>query len=63
MIDSTVGLGDDLLVDNLRDDGIPFEKLRYLFVTHAHSDHACGVKFSKRTFRFRWLLQPRRLSC
>lgn len=51
MIDSGVGLGNELLVSNLREDGISLDRLRYLVVTHAHSDHACGARFFQENFQ------------
>ncbi len=48
MIDSGVGLDTYLICKNIEDDGISLEKIRYLIITHSHSDHACGAAYFQR---------------
>ena len=43
LIDAGVGLGMDLILDNLRDDGLDPAQIRDVFVTHYHVDHAGAV--------------------
>ncbi|MEM1972453.1 MAG: MBL fold metallo-hydrolase [Nitrososphaerota archaeon] len=45
MIDSGVGLDSGLIVNNIRADGVPLDKVRHLVLTHSHSDHACGARY------------------
>lgn len=45
MIDSGVGLDSETILSNIRAEGIRTEEIKYLIVTHAHADHACGAKF------------------
>lgn len=43
LIDSGAGLGQDAVLDRLDRTGIPRDRVRHLFVTHAHADHAGGA--------------------
>jgi glyoxylase-like metal-dependent hydrolase (beta-lactamase superfamily II) len=45
MVDSGVGLESERILENIRAVGVPLEQVRYLVVTHAHADHACGARF------------------
>ena len=45
MIDAGVGLDNETIVENIKSDGIELDKVRFLIITHAHSDHAGGAKF------------------
>jgi hydroxyacylglutathione hydrolase len=48
MVDSGVGLDTQLILENITDDGISLERVRYLIVTHSHADHACGASYIQR---------------
>lgn len=43
LIDAGVGLGMDLVIQNLREDGLDPADIRDVFVTHYHVDHAGAV--------------------
>lgn len=45
MIDAGVGLDGQRILDNIANEDISLDKVQYLFVTHAHSDHAGGAKY------------------
>jgi glyoxylase-like metal-dependent hydrolase (beta-lactamase superfamily II) len=51
MIDSGVGLDSRLIKENITDDGVALEKIKYLIVTHSHADHACGAAYFQREFQ------------
>ena len=44
MIDAGVGLGTDMVIDNMRSDGLDPAAVRQIFVTHYHVDHAGALK-------------------
>ena len=44
LIDGGSGLDNSLILDNIFETGCKPEKIRYLFLTHAHGDHGGGVK-------------------
>ena len=44
LIDGGSGLDNQLILDNIFETGCKPEKIRYLFLTHAHGDHGGGVK-------------------
>ncbi|NOU65757.1 MBL fold metallo-hydrolase [Paenibacillus sp. LMG 31461] len=44
LIDAGSGLGEDAILNRLRDDGIMPERVNALVLTHAHSDHAGGAR-------------------
>src|SRR5699024_5085621 len=43
LIDSGSGLNTQLIIDNIKRTGCGLDSIKYLFLTHAHADHACGV--------------------
>lgn len=47
LIDAGVGLEAERIVANVRGDGLDPAKLKYVLLTHAHSDHAGGCRFWK----------------
>lgn len=50
IIDIGSGMGVDQVIENIVKDGYSLDKLKYLFLTHAHADHAGGAKkFVERT--------------
>jgi glyoxylase-like metal-dependent hydrolase (beta-lactamase superfamily II) len=51
MIDSGVSLDSHLIKENITDDGVALEKIKYLIVTHSHADHACGAAYFQREFQ------------
>lgn len=44
LIDAGVGYETDLIIDNIRQDGLDQRKIKSLLLTHCHSDHAGGCK-------------------
>ncbi len=42
MIDSGAGVDSQTLLSNVRKEGFDPREIRYLVLTHCHSDHACG---------------------
>ncbi len=51
LIDSGVGLDNAQIVNNIKSDAIPIDKIKYLIVTHSHSDHACGARYFQENFQ------------
>lgn len=51
MIDSGVGLDNEAIVSNIKNDGIDVNKISHLIITHAHADHACGGAFIQQNFQ------------
>jgi len=47
MIDAGVGLEQERIVDNIKNDGIDPQAIKHLFLTHTHSDHAGSAAFFK----------------
>ena len=47
LIDAGAGLEVERIVANIRADGLDPGRLKYVLLTHAHSDHAGGCKFWK----------------
>lgn len=47
LIDGGSGLDTERILDNIQETGCPLEKIRYLFLTHAHGDHGGGVSSLK----------------
>lgn len=43
LIDSGSGLDTDQILNNIIETGCDLKSIKYLFLTHAHADHACGV--------------------
>ncbi len=50
MIDAGVGLEVHRIIENIEKDGIDPESVKYLFITHVHSDHAGGSAELKEKF-------------
>ncbi len=50
MIDAGVGLEQERITDTLRKDGLDPADIRYLFLTHTHSDHAGGAVYFKEEY-------------
>lgn len=50
IVDSGAGLDDERLYENFLETGISPETVEYLFLTHAHGDHAGGLMGLKRYF-------------
>lgn len=44
LVDSGCGVETEQLVDNLRADGIPLERVKLLLLTHGHLDHSGGAR-------------------
>lgn len=49
LIDAGAGLGHDAILGRLDATGIPRDRVRHLFVTHAHADHAGGAASLRET--------------
>ncbi|MCS7145144.1 MAG: MBL fold metallo-hydrolase [Aigarchaeota archaeon] len=45
LIDAGAGLNSELILENILNESIALEKVKYLLLTHAHSDHAGGVRY------------------
>lgn len=43
LIDTGVGLGQDAILRQIRQDGYRPEDIRWIVLTHAHADHAAGI--------------------
>ncbi len=50
LIDAGVGLEPHRMVENIAAEGLEMEKLKYVFLTHAHADHAGGCRYWKDNF-------------
>ena len=50
LIDAGAGVELERIVSNIHADGLDPEKLKYVLLTHAHSDHAGGCKFWKERY-------------
>lgn len=42
MIDAGAGVESEVLIANVKEEGFDPRGIKYLFLTHCHSDHACG---------------------
>jgi hydroxyacylglutathione hydrolase len=42
LVDAGVGVDTDLILENMRQDGLKPERLSHLLITHKHADHSCG---------------------
>ena len=58
LIDAGVGVGVERIVSNISADGLDPGKLKYVLLTHAHSDHAGGCKFWKDRYGVRVFGSP-----
>lgn len=58
LIDAGVGLEADRIAANIQGDGLDPGKLKYVLLTHAHSDHAGGCKYWKDRFGVRVFASP-----
>ena len=45
MVDAGVGLDNELILRNIDEEGIERDRIKYLLITHSHSDHAGGARF------------------
>lgn len=43
LVDGGVGLAPDMILDNIKEDGFNINNVKYILLTHAHSDHANGA--------------------
>jgi hydroxyacylglutathione hydrolase len=43
LVDAGAGLGEDRILDNVRSLGYEPERIKHIFLTHAHADHAGGA--------------------
>ncbi|WP_299451451.1 MBL fold metallo-hydrolase [uncultured Pigmentiphaga sp.] len=48
LIDAGSGIRPERMLENLREDGIPVEKIRQILLTHSHWDHARGCAWWQR---------------
>jgi glyoxylase-like metal-dependent hydrolase (beta-lactamase superfamily II) len=58
LIDAGAGLEVERIVANIRADGLDPGKLKYILLTHAHSDHAGGCTFWKERYGARVFGSP-----
>jgi glyoxylase-like metal-dependent hydrolase (beta-lactamase superfamily II) len=58
LIDAGVGRNIDLIVQRIIEDGLDPEKLKYLLLTHAHSDHAGGSAEWRKRFGMTVVASP-----
>lgn len=58
LIDAGAGLECESIVANIRTEGLDPGKLKYVLLTHAHSDHAGGCKFWKDHYGARVFSSP-----
>ena len=47
LVDAGVGLEPELIIENIRQAGFDENDIKYLLLTHGHSDHAAGCKYMK----------------
>jgi len=45
LVDSGAGLSPGTIAKNIVTDGLPLDRVRYLFLTHGHADHAGGAAY------------------
>lgn len=50
MIDTGSGINYELILHEIKNDGIYFEDIHYIFVTHGHADHSGGAYFFHKEF-------------
>ncbi|MFC1606967.1 MBL fold metallo-hydrolase [Candidatus Latescibacterota bacterium] len=50
MIDGGVGLEEERLIDNIVKDGIDPSEIKYMLLTHTHSDHAAGAIWFQKNY-------------
>ncbi|HLT99033.1 MAG TPA: MBL fold metallo-hydrolase [Burkholderiaceae bacterium] len=48
LIDAGSGIQPEWMLNNIREDGIPAEKIRHILLTHSHWDHARGCAWWQR---------------
>lgn len=58
LVDAGVGLEPNRIVENIAAEGLDVEKLKFVFLTHAHADHAGGCSYWKDSFGVRVLGSP-----
>jgi len=58
LIDAGVGLEPHRIFENIVAEGLDVEKLKYVFLTHAHADHAGGCRYWKDNFGITVLGSP-----
>ncbi|QNB46027.1 MBL fold metallo-hydrolase [Thermanaerosceptrum fracticalcis] len=47
LIDTGSGLESELILNNIIETGCPLSNIKYIFITHAHGDHAGGTYYLK----------------
>ena len=50
LIDAGVGLEEERIVENMKKDGIDPHSVKYILLTHTHSDHAGGAAWFKKEY-------------
>lgn len=58
LIDAGVGLEPERILENILADGLDIGKLKYVFLTHAHADHAGACRFWRESFGVTVLASP-----
>lgn len=51
LIDAGSGLNTRLILENIKETGVDWESIHYMFLTHAHGDHGGGLHELQKTLR------------